>query len=458
MYSMVQFRFMKAFSLFLALTMLVVLAACSGGNGNNSSSNASPSVKASDTPKESSQEPSEQASEEPSKEENVTVKFGNFSGSGDTAKYLTQMQEAFEKEHPNIKIDIETIAYGDYFTQMQTRVAAGQAPDAYELNYENFVSYAKKGVLLDINPFFDATQFDKSTLNAQALNAFAADSVQYGMPGSFSNVLLFYNKELFEKAKVDLPTKDWTWKEFDEAGAKIRALDKNTYGVFQPIQFHEFYKLVQQNGGSLLNADKTAFTVNSPENVETLQRIVDRVLKTNIMPTQAQLSGVGDWDLFKSGRLGMIVTGVWAFSDFMKNVTFEWDVAVEPGNKKKATHFFSNGLVINKDSKVAEAAFEWIKFLSSSKEAAQIRVDAGWELPAVTYPDVLESYLKLTPPSNRQAVFDSLEYLVTPPVIEQFGEMADILGIHLTAASEGAKTAQQALDDAQKELTDKIKL
>ncbi len=449
---MVKTGLLKALSFILAAIMIASLAACSGGKSDNGNGNGSGSA----SPSQAS--PSGSSSAPTSSDEIVTVKFGNFSGAGDTAKYLDQMKAEFEQANPNIKVEIETIAYGDYFTQMQTRVAAGQAPDAYELNYENFVSYAKKGVLLDLNPLFDATQFDRSTLNEQALNAFSSDGVQYGMPGSFSNVLLIYNKELFQKANAELPTKDWTWKEFDDAAAKIRALDKNTFGVFQPIQFHEFYKLVQQNNGSLLNADKTAFTVNTPENVETLQRLVDRVLTTNVMPTQAQLSGVGDWDLFKAGRLGMIVTGVWAFSDFMQNVTFDWDVAVEPGNKKKATHFFSNGLVINKDSKAAEAAFQWIKFLSSSKEAAKIRVDAGWELPAVTYPDVLEAYLSMTPPANRQAVFDSLDYLVTPPVIEQFGEMSDILGIHLTAASEGAKTAQQALDDAQKELTEKIKL
>lgn len=456
---MLKLKFMKTLSIVLVLAMISVLAACGGNNNNAAESSDSPRGSTNSSPS-SSAKPSEAAepSEEAPMQENVTIKFSNFSGSGDTAKYLTQMQEIFEKANPHIKVDIETIAYGDYFTQMQTRVAAGTAPDAYELNYENFVSYAKKGVLSDLAPFFEKSQFDRSALNEQALNAFQSDNVQYGMPGSFSNVVLIYNKELFTKANASFPTSEWTWKDMDEAGAKIRELDKNTFGIFQPIQFHEFYKTVQQNGGSLLNADQTAFTVNSPENVETLQHLADRILVSNVMPTAAQLSGVGDWDLFKAGRLGMIITGVWAFSDFMKNVTFEWDIAIEPGNKQKATHFFSNGLVINKDSKVAEAAYEWIRFLSSSKEAAQIRVDAGWELPAVTYPDVLEAYLKTTPPANRQAVFDSLNYLVTPPVIEQFTEMADILTIHLTAAAEGAKTPQQALDDAQKELTEKIKL
>jgi len=186
--------------------------------------------------------------------------------------------------------------------------------------------------------------------------------------------------------------------------------------------------------------------------------MVDRVLKSNVMPTEAQLSGMGDWDLFKAGRVGMVVTGIWAFPDFIRDCDFEWDIAIEPGNTKKATHFFSNGLVINKNSKKAEQTLKWISFMSASKEAAKIRVDAGWELPAVTYPDVLASYLEQTPPASRQVVFDSLQYLVTPPVIEQFAEMADIIGRHLEAARDGAKTPQEALDAAQKELEAKIKL
>ncbi|HBT15996.1 MAG TPA: sugar ABC transporter substrate-binding protein, partial [Firmicutes bacterium] len=226
----------------------------------------------------------------------------------------------------------------------------------------------------------------------------------------------------------------------------------------QPIQFHEFYKVVKQNNGSLFNEDMTKFTVNSPENVETLQFIVDRVRKYNVMPTEAQLAGMGDWELFKAGRLGMIITGSWAFPDFIRDCDFEWDIAIEPGKVRKATHFFANGLVLSKNTKNTEAAFEWIKFLSSSREAANIRVDAGWELPAVTYPEVIERYKRQTPPTNREVVFASLEYLVTPPVIEQFAEMADIMGKYLAQARDGVMTSEQALKEAQKELEQKIKL
>lgn len=277
----------------------------------------------------------------------VTVDFLNFSASGDNIKYLEEMKDVFESKNTNIKINIETVGYTEYFTQLQTRVAGGTAPDAFELNYENFVTYAKKGVLADITPLLDKNSFDRTVVNKNALAAFKLEGKQYGLPASFSNVLLFYNKELFDKAGIEYPENNWTWADEQAAAEKITALGNHIFGIYHPIHFWEFYKVVQQNGGSILNKDYSKFTVNTPQNIETLRFMVDRVQKTNVMPTEAQLSGMGDWDLFKSGRVGMIVTGIWAFPDFKKNCDFNWDVAVEPGNTAKATHFFSNGLVIN---------------------------------------------------------------------------------------------------------------
>lgn len=440
---------LKGLSYVVAMLLLVLMVGCSNSNTPNSSTGTTDQNNAT-----SATDNKGNNTDKPATEEDVTVKFTNFSASGDAAPALEAMRVKFEEQNPGIKVDVETIGYDEYFTQMQTRVAGGTAPDAYELNFENFFSYAKKGVLKSL----DSYDIDTAALYETALNAFQTDGVQYGMPASFSNVVLIYNKDLFDQAQVDYPTSDWTWKDMDAAGEKIRALGNDIFGVHQSVQFFEFFKAAKQNGGSLLNADGTAFTVNTPENIGALQHLADRINKSNIMASDAQLSGMGDWDLFKSGRLGMIITGIWAFPDFVDNVAFNWDIAVEPGNVEKATHFFSNGYVINKDSKVADAAFKWISFMSSSKDAAQIRVDANWELPAVTFTEVQENYLKITPPENREAVFESLNFLMTPPVIEQFNEMNDILSQHLSKAAQGVVTPEQALSDAQKELESKIKL
>ena len=243
-----------------------------------------------------------------------------------------------------------------------------------------------------------------------------------------------------------------------DAAEKIRALGDNIYGYYHPISFNEFYKTVKQNGGSLFNDDFTEFTMDTPENIETLQYMVDMQQKTNVMPTEEQMAGMGDWDLFESGRLGMIVTGIWAFPEYTSNCDFDWDIVVEPGHTQKATHFFSNGYVVSKDSQVADEAVKFITYISSNREATQIRLDAGWELPPVQDEDIIAQYKEKTPPANREAVFKSLDYLVTPPVITQYAELQDIVGQHLSAAAAGTVTPEQALKDMQAECEQKIDL
>lgn len=391
-------------------------------------------------------------------QETVEVDFMTFSGSGENLQYLNQMKDEFEKENPDIEINIITVGYEDYFVNLQTKIAGGLAPDVYELNYENFVTYAKKNVLKELDNTISAAEFDKSQLNEKALNAFQINDNQYGLPFSFSNVVLFYNEELFDRAGIDYPSSDWKWDDSLAAAKQIRDLDSHIYGIYQPVTFWEFYKMVEQNGGSIIDEEKKEFVINSPQNIKTLEYMIDRVQESNVMPTEAQLSGMQDWDLFKSGRVGMIVTGIWAFPDFKKNIDFEWDIEVELGNTQKATHFFANGLVMNKNTDRADEAFKWMSFLSASKEAAQIRVESNWELPAITDQDILKEYTEKTPPENRQAVFESLNYLVTPPVIEQFAEMADIINQQIQAARDGLKTPTEALNKAQEQLESTIEI
>ncbi len=388
----------------------------------------------------------------------TSVTYANFSSAGGNEGYLTEMKAAFEEQYPNIQIEIETYGYNDYFTQLQTRIAGGDAPDAYELNYENFVSYADRNVLLDLGPYLSDSSIDVTQLQPNAREAFQTGGTQYGLPGSFSTVLLFYNKELFDRAGVAYPSDDWTWDDAEVAAQEIRDLDAQTFGLLQPVHFWEFYKVVRQFGGSLMNEDRTAFTVDRPENVRALERMVARVRESNIQPSETQLAGMGEWDIFRAGRLGMLVTGIWAFPDFTETVAFPWDVAVEPGMNQKATHFFANGMVVSANSNVPEAAATWVAFLAASREVAEIRVGAGWELPPSTYPEVLETYVATTPPENRQAVFESLNHIVTPPVVTDFARMADIVNLELEAARDGSKTARQALGDAQERLEIEIEL
>ncbi|GAU78452.1 N-acetyl-D-glucosamine ABC transport system [Fusibacter sp. 3D3] len=371
-----------------------------------------------------------------------------FSAAPDHLEDLDAMIAEFESQNTDIKITYETYSFADYFTKLQTVVASKTAPDTFELNYENFVTYASKKALYNMDDLMKAdTDFDSSIFNSTALNAFRYDNKQYGLVESFSNVVFFYNKDLFDKANLDYPNESWTWKDELAAAQKLTDADAGIFGTYAPVQFWEFYKTIEQNGGKIFNADKTEVLIDSKENIETLQWMIDKIEKYHVSPSDAQMSGQSDGDLFRAGKIAMLRTGIWMFDSF-KDADFAWDIALEPGNTQKAHHFFANGVAISKDTKNAEAAWKWVKFLTSSKEAAQIRVDSSWELPALTDETLLTSYLEKTPPESRDVVFKALDTLVVPPVIGNWNELTDLVGKELDQAKLGQKTPEQALKDA----------
>jgi multiple sugar transport system substrate-binding protein len=379
----------------------------------------------------------------------TVVKYMAFSPAPDYIPQLEATIAAFETAHPDIDVQYETQSYNDYFTKLQTVIAAGQAPDAFELNYENFVSFANKGALADLTPLIAAdTGFKTDIYNPTALAAFSQDGKQYALVESFSNVVLFYNKDLFDKAGVAYPTADWTWKDELAAAEKLTDPASGVWGDFAPIQFWEFYKTIAQNGGSMFNADKTEVTLDSPANVEALQWMVDKVNTYHVTPSDVEMAGQGDGDLFKAGKIAMLRTGIWMFGDFTANAKFNWDIQLEPGNTNKAHHFFANGVAVSATSPNQAAAYEWLKFLTSSREAVDIRIKAGWELPAVSDPAYVQGYLDQPVPESREVVFQALDTAVTPPVINNWSQLTDIVGKELEAAKLGTKTPQQSLTDA----------
>ncbi len=418
----------------VAVASSLLVAACSGG------ASPSPSTPASTTPTASA---AASPAASPSAEA-VKLTYFTFSAAPDHLKDLDAIVKAFEAKYPNVTIDVQTAAYDQYFTKLQTAVAGDTAPDTFELNYENFVTYASAGSLLDISSQAQATA---AGYYPKAYQVFQAGGKQYGLPESFSDVLLFYNKDLFDAAGVAYPTADWTWKDELAAAQRLTNASKGTWGDFQPVQFFEFYKVLAQAGGQFFNADKTQATFNDAKGVEAATWLIDKANKDHVMPTTAQMGGQDDTALFKSGKLAMWHNGIWQFAG-LKDAAFKWDVQLEPGNVAKAHHFFANAVVASAKTSHPTEAFEWLSFLTSAPEAVKVRLDASWELPAVADQSQFGSYLSQTPPANRKAVFDALSDIVVPPVIEQESQLQDIVTNALQAAQSGQKSVQDALNGA----------
>ncbi|HDL42076.1 MAG TPA: extracellular solute-binding protein, partial [Actinobacteria bacterium] len=203
---------MKKRILILVGVMALLAAACGGGASTTTTTTTAEEATAPTTTEAPAEPTTTQATTTAAPAEPTTIRYFTFSAAPDNLDVLDEMIAAFEAQNPDVKVEVETAPFGDYFTLLQTQIAGNDAPDAFELNFENFVSFASKGVLADLGPLTAAdSDFDGAAYYQRAFDAFAIDGTQYALPESYSTVMLFYNKDLFDQAGIAYPNDNWTW-------------------------------------------------------------------------------------------------------------------------------------------------------------------------------------------------------------------------------------------------------
>lgn len=376
----------------------------------------------------------------------VIVTYSNFISNDGNEENLATIVAAFEKENPDITVDVTTLPYAAYGTALQTDLAAGTVADVFDIEYANYAAYQASGVLAEI------PVSDPGAYRTTVLEAYATGGIQYALPSSFSDVVLYYNADLFDAAGVAYPTQDWTWADEKAAAQKLTDEAAGVWGDHQPVSFYEYYKAVAQNGAKFLTDDNAKVAFNTPAGIEAATWLTDK--SGTVMPTIEQGQGTPDFDtnLFKDGKLAMLHSGIWIFGS-LADVPFNWDIAVEPGNTNQASAVFSNAVGISAASKHVDAATKWAEYLTSSDTMVQTRLDADWELPPVADEDTLSAFLTKGDPANRQAVFDSLDGIALPPVVANGqSEMQDIMTEELVEAQAGRKSVSDALSSAEQRI------
>ncbi|WP_149202104.1 ABC transporter substrate-binding protein [Actinotalea subterranea] len=369
--------------------------------------------------------------------QDVTLTYTNFISNNGNEENLDAIVAAFEDENPGVTVDVTTMAYADYFTALQTDLAAGTVSDVFDIEYGQYGAYQANGVLAEV------TLDDPAAFDPTLLETYQTGGTQYAIPTSFSNVVLFYNTTLFDAAGVEYPTADWTWAQEKTAAEALTDQAAGVFGDYQPISYYEFYKALEQNGESFLGDDgKAAF--DTPGGIEAIEWLAGK--SGTVMPTPEQGAGTPDFDsgLFADGKLAMFHSGIWMFGTFA-DMTDEWDIVVEPGNTQQASAMFSNAVAVSATSEHPAEATAFAEFLAGSDVTAQLRLESGWELPPTSDETVVADYLALGAPANRQAVFDSLENVaLTPDLGERAAEVQDVVDALLTEVAAGRVSAADA--------------
>jgi multiple sugar transport system substrate-binding protein len=241
---------------------------------------------------------------------------GASGGSGQGATTIKLVAAAYSKDHTKAcwdafaktykektgnTLDVQVVSWDNIDQQSSTMIQNNQAPDILNLNA--YASYAKDGLLYDSDAVLPASV--KSDILDTFVKYGTYQGKFYGFPDLSSARALFYNKALFKQAGIANPPK--TWDELEADAKKIAATGDVGYALpLGPEESQgEFSMWLFNNGGDWKTDGK--WVINSDKNVQTLsfmKKLSDEKVTQN---NPARTNRADAFDLFKSGKAGMVV-------------------------------------------------------------------------------------------------------------------------------------------------------
>ncbi|MDN3444249.1 sugar ABC transporter substrate-binding protein [Microbacterium sp. APC 3901] len=356
---------------------------------------------------------------------------------------MEDIAAAFEKENPNVTIDIQVTPYKEYFTKLQTAATGGSAADVFWMNGPNFQLYASNGQLAPL----DDAGVDAADYPQGLIDLYTFDGALYGAPKDFDTVALWYNKALFDAAGVDYPTAGWTWDDFTAAAAALTDPAKGQFGVAASQYGQEnFYNSIAQAGGEVISADGTESGYGSPEALAGIELWTD-LIEAGSSPTAQQMTDTNPEDFFLSGKVAMFQNGSWAAIAYGDNADIADTVDVAPlpeGPKGNQSVIHGVGNVANAKSPHVTEAKAFAAF-ASGEQAAEIQAETGTVIPA--FNGTQQGWVDALPQYDLQVYIDALDTAVPYPVSKNTSAWTSIESEVLSQVWSGAVAPEAGLKD-----------
>src|SRR5271166_5704486 len=252
----------------------------------------------------------------------VELKFTLW-GSPFEKQAIEKAVASFNASHPNIHVTAQHIPYEAYGEKISAMLAAGEPPDVAYLDFAQAFPFADGGKILDLTSYFAKQPTDQGVLET-SFYRFDHGKKLLGTGLATGVILLYYNKALFDAAKLPYPPATaqdaWTWDKFVEVAKKLTK-DRNgndatnpkfdpnnieTYGLSLPQDWWSYITFIDSNGGSFVNKEGTELLLNRPESVQVLQALQDAIFVDHISPRPTQNKALPSADiLMQSGKVAM---------------------------------------------------------------------------------------------------------------------------------------------------------
>lgn len=306
-------------------------------------------------------------------EEQVELRYA-FWGSDTRVQANEAMIEEFNEEHPHIQIDIEYADWDGYWDQLNTQIAADDAPDIIAMDAPYLRQYAEQGSLLDLS------DVDLAEIPEELVDSGTVDGGYYGLAVGVNAVAVVANPRVFEEAGVDWPDDaTWTWEDFEEAAQQISGSSEGVYGVSGPAE-PQFFQAWLRQQGMFFNEEDGSLGFGAEDLQEYLEW-VDGMRADGVFPPAEVIveeqSVSQDQSLEATGGSGM----AFAWTNLLRALTEAGGEELEllrlpspTGSAEDAQQWYNTGMIsASGQTEHPEEVVTFLDFLANSEESALIQ-------------------------------------------------------------------------------------
>jgi len=385
----------------LALTMVLGLAACQGGN-DKTSENKKSKTDAPDSIEEKNGKDTDsgQDTQVLDSGEKIELTFWVRASSADNNQTITM--EEFNASQDRIHVKVE--CYGDNYEEvLKLACNSGEMPDIFEITgLSNVKTYIDAGLAYPLDEYL--TDDIIAEFNPSAFTKYAYDDHVYAIPIMTRFIRVFYNRDLFEEAGLDPDNFPTTLEGmYDAAKAITEAGNGEFYGFGLPIKSSSTWERNIDNisilsgltGPCSFNYATGEFDfAKEKEIIEFFSQMYEDGL---MMPGSESIDIEVLRANFIANKIGMYFDGNWMINGYNNEIeggdTTNWDTALVPvfeGTERAKDYLMlESGDCISSSSKYPEEAFEAISYLLHNLYSAPARKDASKAAPAFSLIDAV---------------------------------------------------------------------
>lgn len=436
-------------SIATAAAMAVSLTACGGGGGSETTAAAGGEEPAGTTAAESVE----------AAEGQTVLKWSIWDK--DLTAYYQPLVEEFEKQNPDLKIEMVDLGSSDYQTVLGTQLTgSGSDFDIVTIkDVPGYTTLVNKGVLEPLDEYIAADSVDLDAYKGLT-DQITVDGKLYELPFRSDFWVVYYNKDVFDAAQVAYPTNDMTFEDYD---ALARQLTVDTPGQeVYGAHYHTWRSAVQLFG--ILDGKNTildgTYDFLKPYYELVLAEQEDGVCQdyATLKTSNLHYSGA-----FSQGNVAMMNMGTWFISTMIEKIKSgeytdcaNWGIVKYPhadGVEPGSTLATITALSIPANAPHKDAAWKFVKFVCG-EEGAEILANTG-NIPALMTDDIAGMISAMggfpTDEGSTEALQTANLYLEMP-----VSNKSSEIEIVLNEAHDNIMTGNSTIDEGIADMNEKV--